>query len=111
MRNWLLVGTAVAALVCAAPLAAQADTTSDAAAITQVDVESLLGTSVTSVDGETIGEIDNVVIGGAGEVRYVIVGVGGFLGMGEKEVALRWDELTIAADGESAATMLTREQL
>ena len=46
-----------------------------------------------------------------GKVRYVIVGVGGFLGIGKKDVALAWDELTISENGEKVATAATKDQL
>src|ERR1700694_1386929 len=35
-----------------------------------------------------IGDIDDVIIDKAGSVSALIVGVGGFLGMGEKDVAI-----------------------
>ena len=44
---------------------------------------------------ETVGEIDDIVIGEDGSIRSVIVGVGGFLGMGEKSVAVDFDRLTM----------------
>jgi hypothetical protein len=37
---------------------------------------------------ESIGEIEDIVVGGNGQIRHVLVGVGGFLGIGEKRVAL-----------------------
>jgi sporulation protein YlmC with PRC-barrel domain len=51
------------------------------------------------------------VIDQSGKVRYVIVGVGGFLGIGKKDVALAWDELTIAENGEKVVTTATKDQL
>lgn len=47
---------------------------------------------------ETIGDINDVLIGNDGKIAAVIVGVGGFLGMGEKNVALPFDQLTFAKD-------------
>ncbi|MEJ6398087.1 PRC-barrel domain-containing protein [Yoonia sp. 208BN28-4] len=48
-------------------------------------------------DGETewddIGEINEIVLSRDGQVENVIVGVGGFLGMGEKDVAISMDQL------------------
>lgn len=44
-------------------------------------------------DWDDIGEINNLVVGRDGSVKAVVVGVGGFLGLGEKNVALRMSEL------------------
>ena len=46
-----------------------------------------------AADAERIGEINDLVINEAGDVAAVIVGVGGFLGVGEKNVAVDYAEL------------------
>lgn len=56
----------------------------------------LIGASVVNAANEAIGDINDVLIDGSGKVTNVIVGVGGFLGIGEKNVALAFDELTFA---------------
>lgn len=55
-----------------------------------------------SADGEEIGDVNDVILGRDGSVQAVIVGVGGFLGMGEKEVAIEFDRLNFVSerDGE-----------
>jgi putative membrane protein len=60
----------------------------------------LEGTSVYGSDNENIGEIDDVVLDRKGRVVAVIVGVGGFLGIGEKSVAIPFEALEIAAAGQ-----------
>jgi hypothetical protein len=49
---------------------------------------------------DDIGEINDVVLSESGDVKYVIVGVGGFLGIGEKDVAIEMDRLKFVSDGE-----------
>jgi hypothetical protein len=44
-------------------------------------------------DWDDIGEINNLLVSRDGKINAVIVGVGGFLGLGEKNVALRMSEL------------------
>ena len=44
-------------------------------------------------DWDDIGEVNNLVVGRDGSVRAVVIGVGGFLGIGEKDVALKMNEL------------------
>ena len=60
-------------------------------------------------DAEQIGEINDLVIGEDGEVAAVIVGVGGFLGIGEKNVAVEYGELqwTVAEDNTERLVLET----
>jgi predicted ribonuclease toxin of YeeF-YezG toxin-antitoxin module len=56
--------------------------------------------SSTADDAEDIGKITDIVFSNDGTITAVIIGVGGFLGMGEKSVAVdfRSLEFTVAAD-------------
>ncbi len=65
-------------------------------------------------DAEHIGDVANLVIGENGSIAAVIIGVGGFLGIGEKNVAVNYSELEWAtADDNSERFVLatTREAL
>lgn len=73
--------------------------------------EELIGKTVVDEQGDTVGEIDSVLIDKDGQVRYVIVGVGGFLGIGEQDVALTWDEMRLAEGGEQVIAPVTKESL
>ncbi|MFP7571676.1 PRC-barrel domain-containing protein [Marivita sp. S2033] len=58
-------------------------------------------------DWDDIGEINEIVLTRDGTVRSVIVGVGGFLGMGEKDVAVDMSQLKfISEDGEAGEFFL-----
>ena len=46
-----------------------------------------------NAQGENLGEINNVIINEKGDVVAVVIGVGGFLGIGEKNVGVPFDEL------------------
>ena len=76
-----------------------------------VDSKTLIGKDIVNAGGDDVGEVDSVVIDEGGEVKYVIASVGGFLGVGEKRVALEWDELKINENGEDILVNLTKEQL
>jgi hypothetical protein len=76
-----------------------------------VDTHKLIGRNITNGSNDTVGEIDSVLIDRAGAVKYVVVGVGGFLGMGEKKVALPWDALAITETGEKVTANVTKDQL
>ena len=51
-------------------------------------------------DAEEIGSISDLVFSESGQIEAVVIGVGGFLGIGEKNVAVDFDalEFTLAAD-------------
>lgn len=48
----------------------------------------VIGTTVVSAGNETIGDVSDVVIGPDGRAVALVIGVGGFLGIGEKSVAV-----------------------
>lgn len=52
---------------------------------------------------DDIGEINNLIVSRDGSVNAVVIGVGGFLGMGEKNVALRMSELKFLKQAEDDA--------
>lgn len=67
----------------------------------------VVGKDIQDAKGDDIGEIEKV------EGDTVIVGVGGFLGLGERKVALPWNQLTMSGTGEDAkiTTNMTKDQL
>ena len=54
----------------------------------------------TAADANKLGDISDIVIDESGTAQAVIIGVGGFLGIGEKQVAVAYSALTkqMAAD-------------
>jgi sporulation protein YlmC with PRC-barrel domain len=60
----------------------------------QMRASKLIGSAVYDAKGDDkIGEINELVIDRDGKVAHVVVGVGGFLGVGEKNVALPMNEV------------------
>jgi sporulation protein YlmC with PRC-barrel domain len=53
----------------------------------------LVGVDVYNEGNEKIGDISEVILDRSGKVANVIIGVGGFLGMGEHYVAVAFDKL------------------
>lgn len=65
-------------------------------------------------DAETVGDINDIVINEQGQVSAVIVGAGGFLGLGEKDVAIDFSRLQMAAVDEDEMRVIsdvTKEEL
>ena len=58
----------------------------------------LIGTAVRNPAGETIGDINEILLDKSGKVAAVIVGVGGFLGMGEREIAVAFESIQMIRD-------------
>lgn len=71
--------------------------------------DALTGNQVRSSveDDEDIGTITDLVIGEDGQINAVVVGVGGFLGMGEKRVAIEWDSLELTKDENGEDYVIT----
>jgi putative membrane protein len=66
--------------------------------------EALIGRTVENSNGDNLGEINNVIINEKGDVVAVVIGVGGFLGIGEKNVGVPFDDL----DFKTAEAMTDR---
>jgi sporulation protein YlmC with PRC-barrel domain len=60
-------------------------------------VSELLGRRVTTPEGETVGRIDDFIIGGD-KVLMTIISVGGFLGIGDRKVAIPYSSLNVSPD-------------
>ncbi len=71
----------------------------------------LIGRTVQNAQDETIGEIKSVYIGPDGKVDSLIVGVGGFLGLGEREVRLAWSDLRVSDNGEKVVLNIPKDEL
>src|SRR5207244_6174145 len=77
--------------------------------------QDLIGQTVYAVDKAKIGSISDLILSkDAKNVDGFVIGVGGFLGIGEKSVALKLDKLKMAtgADGAMELSMdMTKDEL
>ncbi|TPM90695.1 PRC-barrel domain containing protein [Mesorhizobium sp. B2-1-3A] len=81
--------------------------------IDKVRVEDLVGTTVYGANDAKVGKIGDVVLTGDKKVDAVLIDVGGFLGMGTKEVAVGMDNLKFMTDKSGNRylyTNFTKEQ-
>jgi len=129
MFKMLLASTALATMVTTSAMAANETTTTTAGSETVVTMDkdaamhmnnslasNLIGSAVygsASQDADMIGDINDIVITPEGQVASVIVGVGGFLGVGAKDVAVQYNTVEwVERDGERwLVANMTREQL
>jgi hypothetical protein len=80
----------------------------------QVLASALIGTKTYNRADEDLGSVSDVVFAETGEVDAAIVGVGGFLGIGSKSVAISFDaiEQSMDADGNMKLVLdATKEEL
>lgn len=63
----------------------------------------LIGTRVVSANNESIGDINDVIVDRNGQAVAAVVGVGGFLGIGEKDVAIPFGSLEFANSQQASA--------
>lgn len=83
---------------------------------TQILGSKLMGADVQSAADEDIGDVKDVIMTENGQLVGILVGVGGFLGIGEKDVAIPFERLTLTreepGDNDLVVTLeTTREEL
>jgi sporulation protein YlmC with PRC-barrel domain len=93
---------------------AETPATPDTAAdrfITQQDesdvlASTLIGTSVQNKAGEALGDINDVVLSEDGQVDVIVIGVGGFLGIGEKNIGVTFDAIEKSTDADGNTVLV-----
>lgn len=71
--------------------------------------QDLVGAPVMGRTGEQIGEIEQVIVGPDGQMRQVILEHGGFLGLGDKKVAIERDRLKV--DQQALSVDMTEQEI
>lgn len=76
-------------------------------------IANYVGQPIVNASGEKIGDINDVMFDRSGKITTVVIGVGGFLGLGEKRVALPFEAITYTEEGGARQIMvpLTKETL
>jgi sporulation protein YlmC with PRC-barrel domain len=80
----------------------------------QMMASRLMDLNLYAADGANLGDIDDLVLDRNGTVTAVVVGVGGFLGIGEKAVAIPFSSIRIepqANDRDRLVVSATRDEL
>jgi hypothetical protein len=54
---------------------------------------------------DNIGQITEIVLSSNGQVRAIVISIGGFLGMGEHDVAVTMDQVTFSSDADDRSEM------
>jgi sporulation protein YlmC with PRC-barrel domain len=93
----------------AAPQAPMAKPATEAAAPTmqkagQWRTSKFVGLDVYNSNNEKIGDIEDLIMGDSGQVDTIVIGVGGFLGMGEHNVGLKWNQVKFTNEAPRSAS-------
>ena len=65
------------------------------------------GTQVLGSDGAKIGSVDDILFERSGSIKALVIGVGGFLGIGSKEIAVGFKNFEVVKGSEGKADVLT----
>lgn len=112
MRMHLAAGLAATALLAGSALAQTTAPTQSAGpgqVMTQMPPDlmrgsKLMGIDVYGADNQKIGDIDEVLVDRQGKIHGLVVGVGGFLGIGQKDVAIPFDQVQWMSNQEVQAS-------
>jgi sporulation protein YlmC with PRC-barrel domain len=62
-------------------------------AVGQWRASKMIGLNIYNDDNEKIGDIAELIVDGTGKLEAIVVGAGGFLGIGERDVAVPYDQI------------------
>jgi hypothetical protein len=95
------------------PAASDSMTTLPGTGTAEVKGNKLIGADVKGPANEKIGDVSEVLVTTDGRINAVIVSVGGFLGMGDRKVAMPWEQLRFSSEGSQLVVMAntTKESL
>jgi sporulation protein YlmC with PRC-barrel domain len=85
--------------------------TTEGPVATAAEAERLIGTKAVTAQGSDVGTIENLLVNPDNTIERVVLEWGGVLGLGERHVAVPWEDVTMTADGRQAVIDLTRDQL
>ncbi|MBY0560839.1 PRC-barrel domain-containing protein [Hyphomicrobium sp.] len=103
-RAFMIAGLAVAPV--AINSSAQALSFVKTQSTGEQSTSSLIGLRVENTAGDNLGDINYLVLDEAGKISTAVIGVGGFLGVGEKNVGIPYNELKFSdKDGTRVAVI------
>jgi sporulation protein YlmC with PRC-barrel domain len=119
MRIVFAAAVVAAAIALGMPVFVLAQGPPQTVQLTKVDVvkvatgyraSKVIGASVVNESNDTVGKVDDIIIGEDGKSPFVVLSVGGFLGMGERLVVLPYEQLK-ATEGRIVLPGATKDAL
>ncbi len=102
MRTLLLTATLATTAALAMPVIVLAQGTPQTVQLVKVDVmkistgyraSKVIGSTVVNEAGDSVGKVDEIIVGPDGKAPFVVLSVGGFLGVGDKLVVLPYEQM------------------
>lgn len=76
-----------------------------------IRIDNVLGADVRNLQDEDLGDIEDVVLDDQGNLSYVLIGRGGFFGLGQDLVPVRWQDLRAVPDADTFVLDVDEEVL
>lgn len=77
-----------------------------------LSTQSLLGSPVRDLQGETVGKVEHMILNPrTGLVRYAVVSMGGFLGLGKQTIGVPWEALEVVQTDKAVAFLVSQPML
>ena len=83
----------------------------DASPLVAMPASEVIGADVVNADGNTVADIVDLVKRPGEDQLYAVLSVGGFLGIGDKQVVVPLSEFDVAPDGQILMATATQDQL
>ncbi len=102
MRTLLLTAAVATAAALVTPVIVLAQGTPQTVQLVKVDVmkistgyraSKVIGSTVVNEAGDSVGKVDEIIVGPDGKAPFVVLSVGGFLGVGDKLVVLPYEQM------------------
>jgi len=102
MRTLILTAAIATTAALATPVIVLAQGTPQTVQLVKVDVmkvstgyraSKVIGSTVVNEAGDSVGKVDEIIVGPDGKAPFVVLSVGGFLGVGDKLVALPYEQM------------------
>jgi sporulation protein YlmC with PRC-barrel domain len=107
MLKRTLVACFLATTALAAPALAQSTNFITEQTATQWRASKFVGVDIYGTDNAKIGDVNEVLLDASGNAQAVVIGVGGFLGIGEKNVAVPFTSVQWKSEPVQATTAST----
>jgi hypothetical protein len=106
-------GTLVACIALLLTAAAPEPPASTVQRVPPEQAMAILGHTVTDPDGKNIGHLVDVLVGAQGDPEAAVIDFGGFMGVGNRKIAVQWSALRFApGDPKRPITVeLTQDQI
>lgn len=104
-------GTSGATAAAPAPTPPPSDAIIAAEGSGDIRADKIIGMKVYNPNGDEVGKVKDVLFDPSGNIKGVVLNVGGVLGIGAKPVGLQWKELDVQPSSDAVKVNYTKEQL